>query len=83
MGSQGRKREETRDPQLEDVVVGDEVVVEEVVVRLADGLQQPRALLRQQRAAIHAQRQLVHLLLCARDGQAVSAECCIAFTVRT
>ncbi len=46
------------------MVAGDEVVVEEVVVGLADGLQQARALLLHQRAAVQPQRQLVQPLLC-------------------
>ena len=51
-------------PQGEDLVAGDEVVMEEVIVCLPDGQQQPRPLLGQQRIPVHAQRQLVQACLC-------------------
>ena len=59
-------------PQAEAVVARDEVVVEEVVVGLADGLQQARALLLNERAAVQPQSKRVQPLLCV---QAACREC--------
>ena len=52
------------------MVARDEVVVEEVVVGLADSLQQARALLLDQRAAVQPQSEGVQPLLCTQS------QCC-------
>lgn len=52
------------------MVARDEIIMKEVVVGLADGLQQARALLPDQRATVQPQGELVQPLLCIQAAGA-------------